>query len=109
MKPHNYGKIGASGFVEENTYVEPGDVIIGKCMPQKQGHAINHKDTSVALKNNERGFIDRNCYGNRHFTNVTGDGYTFAKVTFSLSVECMRMRPPWGGALFSCILPKAKA
>ena len=80
MKPHNYGKISASGFVEENTCVEPGDVIIGKCMPQKQGHAIHNKDTSVALKSNERGFVDRNCHGHRHFTNVTGDGYTFAKV-----------------------------
>jgi hypothetical protein len=88
MKPHNYGKIGQSGFAEDNAYVEPGDVIIGKCMPQKQGHMINNKDTSVALKSNERGFVDRNCYGHRHFTNVTGDGYTFAKVrSFSLAGE----------------------
>lgn len=34
MKPHNYSKVGVTGFVEENTYVEGGDVIIGKCMPQ---------------------------------------------------------------------------
>lgn len=80
MKPHNYDKVGPSGFVDENTLVHGGDVIIGKCMPQKQGHTVTNKDTSVALKSNERGFIDRNCYGNRHFTNVTGDGYTFAKV-----------------------------
>jgi DNA-directed RNA polymerase II subunit RPB2 len=80
IKPHNYAKVGQNGFVEENTFVEGGDVIIGKCMPQKQGHTVTHKDTSVALKSNERGVVDRNCYGNRHFTNVTGDGYTFAKV-----------------------------
>lgn len=80
MKPHNYEKVGQSGFVDENTPVEGGDVIIGKCMPQKQGHTVTNKDTSVALKSNERGVVDRNCYGNRHFTNVTGDGYTFAKV-----------------------------
>ena len=80
IKPHNYAKVGQNGFVEENTVVEGGDVIIGKCMPQKQGHTVTHKDTSVALKSNERGVVDRNCYGNRHFTNVTGDGYTFAKV-----------------------------
>ena len=80
MKPHNYEKVGPSGFVDENTPVEGGDVIVGKCMPQKQGHTVTNKDTSVALKSNERGFVDRNCYGNRHFTNVTGDGYTFAKV-----------------------------
>ena len=66
--------------MDEDAYVEAGDVIIGKCMPQKQGSVIHNKDTSVALKSNERGFIDRNCYGDRYFTNVTGDGYTFAKV-----------------------------
>jgi hypothetical protein len=55
-------------------------VIIGKCMPHKQGSTIINKDTSVALKSNERGYIDRNCFGDRYFTNVTGDGYTFAKV-----------------------------
>ena len=80
MKSHNYDKLGASGFVEEGTYVEPGDVVIGKCMPQKQGHAIHNKDISVALKSNERGFIDRNCHSHRHFPNTTSDGYTFAKL-----------------------------
>ena len=55
-------------------------MIIGKCMPHKQGSTIINKDTSVALKSNERGYIDRNCFGDRYFTNVTGDGYTFAKV-----------------------------
>ena len=80
MKPFNYAKLAHCGFVPENGHVEAGDVIIGKCMPQKQGSAIINKDTSVALKSNERGFIDRNCYGDRYFTNVTGDGYAFAKV-----------------------------
>ncbi len=64
----------------EDTQVEPGDVIIGKCMPQKTGQSMGNKDTSIALKSNERGYVDCNCYGHRHFTNVTGDGYTFAKV-----------------------------
>jgi hypothetical protein len=82
MKPHDYSKLGASGFVDEDTEVGPGTVIIGRCMPQKQGHVIVNKDTSVSLKSNESGFIDRNCHGNRFFTNVTGDGYTFAKVGF---------------------------
>jgi DNA-directed RNA polymerase beta subunit len=36
MKSHNYDKLGPSGFVDKDTYVEPGDVVIGKCMPQKQ-------------------------------------------------------------------------
>ena len=80
LKPHNYGKLQATGFVPEDTHVEPGDVIIGKCMPQKSGQMVSNKDTSVALKSNERGFIDRNCHGNRHFTTTTGDGYNFCKV-----------------------------
>ena len=80
IKPYNYDKLDASGFVPEGTAVGAGDVIIGRCMPQKQGQTVMHKDTSVAIKNNEMGVVDRNCHGNRHFTNVTGDGYTFAKV-----------------------------
>jgi DNA-directed RNA polymerase beta subunit len=80
MKPYNYSKLASSGFVPEDTFVEGGDVIIGKCMPHKQGTAVHNKDTSVTLKSNDRGFVDRNCHGDRFFTNVTGDGYTFAKV-----------------------------
>lgn len=78
IKPYNYDKLATSGFVPENTFVEAGDVIIGKCMPHKQ--ISQNKDTSVTLKSNERGFVDKNCHGDRYFTNVTGDGYTFAKV-----------------------------
>ncbi|GAX85667.1 hypothetical protein CEUSTIGMA_g13082.t1 [Chlamydomonas eustigma] len=73
-----YDKLASNGFAPENTYVGAGDVIIGKCMPQKQGHVINNKDTSVALRSNERGVVDR--VSTRHFTNVNGDGYAFAKV-----------------------------
>ena len=80
IKPHNYSKLCADGFVPENTYVETGDVLIGKCMPQKNGVQIINKDTSVVLKNNEMGFVDKNCYNDKFFTNINGDGYAFAKV-----------------------------
>lgn len=80
MKPNNYSKVGHDGFVPENTFVESGDVVIGKCMPQKIGGAIYNKDTSVVLKSNECGFIDRNACNNQYFTNVNGDGYTFGKI-----------------------------
>ena len=80
LKPYNYDKLAPDGFVPEDTYVESGDVIIGKCMPHKQGTMVQNKDTSVTLKHSERGYIDRNCFGDRYFTNVSGDGYTFAKV-----------------------------
>jgi DNA-directed RNA polymerase II subunit RPB2 len=80
LKPYNYDKLHHDGFVPENSFVDAGDIIIGKCMPQKFGNSITNKDTSVVLKNNERGYIDRNCHSDNYFTNVNGDGYTFAKV-----------------------------
>lgn len=79
-KPYNYDKLEEDGFVQENTYVQTGDIIIGKCMPNKNGSVITYKDNSVPLKNNERGFIDRNCYNDKYFSNTNGDGYTFCKV-----------------------------
>jgi DNA-directed RNA polymerase beta subunit len=79
-KPYNYEKLNKDGFVPENSFVTTGDVIIGKCMPNKVGSVINYKDNSVPIKNNESGFIDRNCYNDNHFTNINGDGYSFCKV-----------------------------
>lgn len=80
LRLHNYSKLGEDGVVPENTYVQSGDVLIGKCMPQKVGTTVNHKDTSLVLKNNEKGFVDRNVTHNRYIVNVNGDGYNFAKV-----------------------------
>jgi DNA-directed RNA polymerase II subunit RPB2 len=79
-KPYNYDKLGKDGFVPENSFVSTGDVIIGKCMPSKNGSVINYKDNSIPIKNNESGFIDRNCYNDNYFTNINGDGYSFCKV-----------------------------
>ncbi len=79
-KPFNYNKLNNDGFVPENTYVVSGDAIIGKCMPQKNGATITYKDTSVPMKDGDSGYIDRNCYADKYFTNVNGDGYTFCKV-----------------------------
>ena len=77
IKPFNYEKLEENGFVEENTYVESGDIIIGKCMPNKDANNISYKDSSVVIKNNEDGYIDSNF---NKSTNVNGDGYTFSKV-----------------------------
>jgi hypothetical protein len=99
MKPFNYDKLAKDGFVPENQAVDAGDVIIGKCMPQKRDSVIVYKDTSVSLKNNECGYVDRNCYGDKHFTNVNGDGYTFSKV------RIRNMRMPTIGDKFSCYSP----
>lgn len=94
-KPFNYAKLNKDGFVPENTFVDSGDIIIGKCMPQKIDTVISYKDTSISLKNNEFGFIDKNSYGDQYFTNVNGDGYNFTKV------RMRNMRIPTIGDKFS--------
>lgn len=79
-KPYNYEKILHDGFVPENTFVQSGDVIIGKCMPNKSNNNITYKDNSIPIKNNECGFIDRNCHNDNYYTTINGDGYNFCKV-----------------------------
>jgi DNA-directed RNA polymerase II subunit RPB2 len=79
-KPFNYEKIEKDGFVMENTFVKSGDIIIGKCMPNKIGSVMSYKDNSISMKNNEKGFVDKNCYNDNYFKTVNGDGYSFCKV-----------------------------
>ena len=79
-KPHNYQKINDNGFVTENTYVQAGDVLIGKCMPQKTSSSFYYKDNSITMKNNEHGFIDMSCTGDAYFKNTSADGYNFCKI-----------------------------
>ena len=79
-KPQNYDKLNDQGFVSENTFVETGDVIIGKCMPQKTSTSFFHKDNSVTMKNNEIGYIDMSCTNDKYFKNTSADGYSFCKI-----------------------------
>jgi DNA-directed RNA polymerase II subunit RPB2 len=79
-KPQNYNKINDDGFVSENTFVEAGDVLIGKCMPQKTSTSFFHKDNSVTMKNNEIGYIDLSCTNDKYFKNTSADGYSFCKI-----------------------------
>jgi hypothetical protein len=46
-------------------------------MPNKNGNTITYKDNSIPLKNNEQGYIDRNCYNDKYFCNVNGEGHNF--------------------------------
>lgn len=80
FQPNNYSKIDTSGFVPENTFVKSGDVIIGKCMPQKINQSFVSKDNSITMKNNEIGYIDMSCSNNKYFKNVSADGYNFCKI-----------------------------
>lgn len=99
MKPFNYDKLEEDGFVKENTYVEMGDVLIGKTMPQKVNDTFIHKDNSVVVKNNEMGYVDRNCAHDRYFKNVNSDGYAFCKT------RVRNFRSPVIGDKFACYSP----
>ena len=79
-KPQNYTKIKDSGFVEENKHVVSGDVIVGKCMPQKSATEFSHRDNSVSMKANESGYIDMCCAEDKYFKNSSSDGYNFCKI-----------------------------
>ncbi|QOI90240.1 hypothetical protein QKU58_gp091 [Pyramimonas orientalis virus] len=79
-KPQNYNKIDEDGFVSENIFVEAGDVLIGKCMPQKTSTNFFHKDNSITMKNNEIGYIDMSCTNDKYFKNTSADGYSFCKI-----------------------------
>lgn len=79
-KPHNYTKVNDTGFVPENTFVQAGDVLIGKCMPQKTSSNFFYKDNSVTMKNNEHGYIDMSCSNDAYFNNTSADGYNFCKI-----------------------------
>jgi DNA-directed RNA polymerase II subunit RPB2 len=77
MKPGSYSKLGPDGMIEENTFVNSNDIIIGKVMPIKNMRDKQKKvfkDASTMLKNNESGYIDK------VYTNCNGDGHHFCKV-----------------------------
>lgn len=99
VKPYNYDKLDNTGFVTENTFVQSGDVIIGKVMPTKIDSIIHYKDNSTTLKANEVGYVDRNGANDKYFTNTNGDGYNFAKV------RIRNDRIPTIGDKFSCYTP----
>jgi DNA-directed RNA polymerase II subunit RPB2 len=81
MKNANYDKLGADGFVAENKFVTPDDVLIGKVVPLRvpTGKVLpagskTCRDVSKTPRNNESGYVDK-VYKNRN-----GEGYSFAKI-----------------------------
>jgi len=81
MKNANYDKLGADGFVPENQYVTPDDVLIGKVVPLRvatgkilPAGSKTCRDVSKTPRNNESGYVD-SVYKNRN-----GEGYSFAKI-----------------------------
>jgi len=81
MKNANYDKLGEDGFIAENKYVTPNDVLIGKVVPLRvpTGKVLpagskTCRDVSKTPRNNESGYVDK-VYKNRN-----GEGYSFAKI-----------------------------
>ena len=69
-KPSNYEKLSPNGLVEENTYISPNDIIIGKVIPIKNKE-YNYRDCSTTPRANEYGIIDKN------YVDINSDGYRF--------------------------------
>ena len=76
LKLGNYSKLNSDGFVDKDTYVDDGDIIIGKTIPfkNKNNDQIFYKDSSTGLRPNEGGFVDKTVVSRN------GEGYKFCKV-----------------------------
>ncbi len=81
IKNANYDKLAADGFIPENQYVTPDDILIGKVVPLRvpTGTVLpigskKSRDVSKMPRNNESGYVDK-IYKNRN-----GEGYSFVKI-----------------------------
>jgi DNA-directed RNA polymerase II subunit RPB2 len=81
LRNGNYGKLGADGFVPENTFVDSNDILVGKVVPLRvptgmvlPAGAKKYRDVSRTPRNNESGFVDK------IFKNRNGEGYSFVKI-----------------------------
>jgi DNA-directed RNA polymerase II subunit RPB2 len=80
MRQIEYSNLNENGLIKEGTEVNGGDVIIGKMTPivnkkiSNKKNGIMYKDTSIQLKHNENGIVDKVQL------TVNSDGYQLAKV-----------------------------
>lgn len=95
-KQFNYDKLNKDGFVDKNTYVKTGDIIVGKIMPKKIKGKIHNIDTSVSIKSNEEGTVDMN------YNEINNEGYAFCKIRIRNN-----RKPAVGDKLASSIAQKA--
>jgi DNA-directed RNA polymerase beta subunit len=95
-KQFNYNKLNKDGFVNKNTFVKAGDIIVGKIMPKKIKGKIHNIDTSVAIKQNEEGIVDLN------YNEINNEGYAFCKIRIR-----NHRKPAVGDKLASSIAQKA--
>ena len=95
-KQFNYNKLNKDGFVDKNTIVKAGDIIVGKVMPKKIKGKIHNIDTSIAIKQNEEGTVDMN------YNEINNEGYAFCKIRIR-----NHHKPAVGDKLASSIAQKA--
>jgi len=74
IKNYSYDKLHDDGFCPKNTFVENGDVIVGKIMPRKTNGKTTYQDNSISMKANDDGYIDMNYIG------TNSEGYKFCKI-----------------------------
>lgn len=92
-KPYSYSKLSDDGFIPKNTYVDNGDIIVGKVMPRKMGGKNTYQDNSIYMKSNDDGYIDMNYVG------TNSEGYKFCKI------RIRKNRKPEIGDKLACYLP----
>ena len=95
-KQFNYGKLNKEGFVDKNTAIQSGDIVVGKIMPKKIKTKIHKIDTSIAIKSNEEGIVDYN------YSEINNEGYAFCKIRIR-----NHRKPAVGDKLASSIAQKA--
>ena len=93
VKPYSYDKLTDDGFIPKNTFVDNGDIIVGKVMPRKIDGKITYQDNSISMKSNDDGYIDMN------YTGTNSDGYKFCKI------RIRKNRKPEVGDKIACYSP----
>ena len=90
MSDNNYDLLNEKGYVDEETTVNNGDMIIGKITPIKSSNSNKlYKDNSVPYKSGDKGVID-----NVHYGIIGNDGYE------AISVKVRSVRVPTIGDKF---------
>ncbi len=93
VKNLSYEKLEEDGFCPKNTYVENGDVIVGKVMPRKLNGKTTYQDNSISMKANDDGYVDMNYVG------TNSEGYKFCKI------RIRKNRKPEIGDKLACYSP----
>jgi DNA-directed RNA polymerase II subunit RPB2 len=74
----NYDKLDSMGLMPENTLIHTMDIIMGKVIPIKE--ARNDPSKPIKYDDHSKCYrTDEECYIDKNYTDVNGDGYSFWK------------------------------